>query len=106
MNGDFELTDRTTEQIVPGLTGNWSNDRLLAFGPTVGTKVITPELDRKVRKALQREVRRIKIRLKLRLLGLYICKFALEFRKFRNHAMRYFVGHLAKFVDQSHRTAS
>lgn len=48
--------------------------------PTTGALEITPEYRDKAAKALMREVRRMKFRLKLRLLGFYFRQFALDVR--------------------------
>jgi hypothetical protein len=107
MDSDFKLTERTAEQVIAGLARDRFDGRPFALlNPTAGTKIITPGLDRKIRKALRRAAYRITFFLYLRLPILYVRKLALEVRKSRNHAMRYFLGHLAKFVEQSHRAAS
>src|ERR1700755_863410 len=51
-----------------------------AFNRANGALEISPDLDLKIRKALQRQVRRMKFRLYLSLLRLYFTKFALQIR--------------------------
>jgi hypothetical protein len=46
--------------------------------PTTGALIVSPELDLKIRKAILREVRRMKLRLYYSLACLYLHKFALE----------------------------
>ena len=59
--------------------------------PATGTLQIRPEYRDKAAKALMREVRRMKFRLKLQLLRLYFRKFALDLRSMILMGEGYFV---------------
>jgi hypothetical protein len=91
------------EYIVSRLAGNGGDGRPLAFfDPTPGTKVITPDLDRKIRKALRRAARQIALRLFFRSLLLKPSNFAVELRYARLKAIRYFYGCLLKLLKYAH----
>lgn len=73
-----------------GIAGDGLERRPLSHrDPTMGAKVITPELDRKIRKALAREVRLIDLSLKCHLALLYLSKLFLEARSALLHVVEY-----------------
>jgi hypothetical protein len=78
-----------------------------ASNPTIGTLVISPDLDLKIRKALTRAARQIAFRQQLRLPGLYLIYFVLEARRMmllmRRQAAGY-VGYLG--FNRRHRNIS
>ena len=65
---------------------------------TSGTRIISPQRDLEIRKALMRYVRRRKLRLKIELFILYIRKFSLDLRYARVLARRRFGGYLGNFL--------
>jgi hypothetical protein len=92
-----------SEYIVLRLAGNGDDGRSLAFfDPTSGTKVIPPDLDRKIRKALGRAARQIALRLFFRSLLLKLGHFAVELRYARLKVTRYHYGCLLKLFEHSH----
>ena len=64
--------------------------------------VISPELDRKIRKALWRAAYLIAFRLYLRLPGIYFRLFAIELQKTRVHVLRYLNRHLLELIESTH----
>ncbi len=75
--------------------------------PATGTLQIRPEYRDKAAKALMREVRRMKFRLKLQLLRLYFRKFALDLRSMILMGEGYFVSIRNKLSGESgHRCIS
>jgi hypothetical protein len=92
-----------SEYIVSRLAGDRDDGRPLAFfDPTSGTKVITPDLDRKIRKALRRAARQIALHLFFRSLLLKPGHFVVELRYARLKATRYLYGCLLKLFEHAH----
>jgi hypothetical protein len=105
MHSDFKITERTSEKVVFCLASDGGDRRHLAFlDPTTGTKVISPALDRKIRKALWRVAYRLTFLLYLRLLGLYVRELVLQSNEACNHVARYFFSQLTdRIFEYSHR---
>src|ERR1700735_5679592 len=92
----------TSESIsIPrSVSGSEENRPRFAVHPTTGTLQIRPEYRDKAAKALMREVRRMKFRLKLRLLSLYFRQFALNLRSVALAGEGYLVRNLNKLTSK------
>jgi hypothetical protein len=79
---EFEIAGRTPEGVGASraMSGALDWGSRFTFDPAPGTLQIRPDYRDKAAKALMREVRRAKLLLKLRLLGLYFRKLALDLR--------------------------
>ena len=97
------MAQAAMQKILPSIAGSRIERRTPAlFNPATGTKVITPELDGKIRKALRSAARRIAFHLYLRYVFLSLCKLAVEIKQVRLHASRYFVRCLQNLVADGH----
>ena len=84
------MAQTASHNVIAGRTRNWHQRRACAASdPASRTQIVTTELDRKIRKALAREVRRLKISLNLRFVRLYLGKFFLSCRSARLNALNY-----------------
>ena len=102
-NREFKLAQAATQKILPSIAGNRIERRTPAlFNPATGAKVITPKLDKKIRKALRSAARRIAFLLYLRDVFLSLCKLAVEIKQVRLHASRYFVRCLQNLIAGGH----
>jgi hypothetical protein len=103
LDQQFETAIPTFKDVASGGALDGAHRRLLAVDdPATGTCVISPELDRKIQKALKRAARGIAFRLLLRLPLLefecYLLKLryvTLDFRRYpvRSAFKRFFDGH-------------
>jgi hypothetical protein len=88
----------TTESVdMPRSVGRSVQDPRFVVCATTGALQIAPDYRDKAAKALQREVRHMKFRLKLRLLSLHFRQFTINLRCAALVGERYFLGLLDKF---------
>jgi hypothetical protein len=98
----------TMKQINPTAATSHRPERGLdsAFNSAPGALEISPDLDAKIRKAILREVRRIKFRLYLTKAHLYFALFLLQGRRLILNCRCYFGGHSLYLLGGGHRTIS
>jgi hypothetical protein len=102
-NQELVLAHWATEQVIASFARDVPEGRLTApFDPAAGTKKTIPALNRKIRKALWSEARRIAFRLCLRYLLLSLRKTALNIRQASLNARRYFLRCLSNAVVDGH----
>lgn len=97
------MAEAAVQKTPPSIAGSRIERRTPAFfNPAPGTKVITSELDGKIRKALRSTTRRIAFHLYLRYVFLSLCKPAVEIKQVCLHASRYFIRCLQNLIADGH----
>jgi hypothetical protein len=95
-NDDVSPTGVAPQDIVLGRTANWRQIRSNFFlNPTTGTLEVRPDARLKVKNALLRETRRMKLRLYMRLALLYFAQFSIECRRHCLQMARLIIGLIA-----------
>jgi hypothetical protein len=106
MGDDDFMPELTTENIVACVARVRSERRgVAAFDPTSGALIVSPDLDLKIRRSLEREVRRLKFGL---FLQCDLCRFEVFFAKVRCALLRvrgYLVGYSGQFAFEGHGTS-
>lgn len=74
------MTGRATERVLAGIASCGPQERCNAVNPTDRTRIISPTLDRKIRRSLKRRMRLIALRIKLQLFLLDLRKFSIDLR--------------------------
>lgn len=102
LNGDLAVACLAAKKIIGGgvVTDRGQRRSRFTFDPTTGALVVSPDLDLKIRKALSREVRRIKVSLFLRQFRLKIEYLTLKARCTLLRMRRYL---LSDFINSRRR---
>ena len=99
----FLAADTTPEAVFPRASAKGLQRRSrFTFDPATGALIVTPDLDREIRKAIMRTVRRLKFRLYLRSARLQAIKLKLKIIRALLHFVGYLRGDSLKLRSRTH----